>query len=373
MKSSRIRDDHFVDFWLPAAKPEISILMPIYNQREFVGAALSSILSQEGIAAEIMVSDDGSDDGTFDEALRVISGRIEKADCAHTIVVRRGKNRLWRDHLPLLVDNSRCDLVCQAHGDDLSAASRCRNLVSVFKADLGVSLVTSEAAIFVNPRDRDRLSTANGQSIKLYEFSQSEILDGHELLSGSLPAWRKSAVEGFPRLDKSFSAASHDRILAFRASLTGKVMLLKAPLVNRRIHPSQSSNLIFHEPDRNCSFGLSLLRMNALSAMKRDLLKAGEKGFVGREKMDMLEKDINGRLEAFQKSLIESFRIYTNSGKHISWVDDRTIHKLNNNFIKKIKFRALSIVLLVLKQGKGALRFIRSFSAKSITGSKKGK
>lgn len=105
MRLPSIGKDRFVEVHPSDAEPEISILMPLYNQRKYVGAAVASSLAQEGVVAEIVISDDGSEDGTLDKALRVVSAWLKKRRCRHRIVVRAGKNRLWRDHLPLLVDS----------------------------------------------------------------------------------------------------------------------------------------------------------------------------------------------------------------------------------------------------------------------------
>jgi hypothetical protein len=343
MRLPSIGKDRFVEIRPADSEPEISILMPVYNQRKYVGAAVASALAQEGVVAEIIVSDDGSEDGTFDEALRAVCGWLEKRQCRHRIVVRAGANRLWRDHLPLLVDNSSCDVVCQAHGDDLSAATRCRALVDAFHSDTLISLITSEEASFCGGGHRVEATDLTG---KLEPFTHDEILDAHPSLIGALLAWRKSAVGCFPRLDRNFSAASHDRILAFRASLAGKVMLLKLPLVRRRVHPLQASRLLHHEPDKRCRFGHSLFRISAFLAMKQDLQRACELGLIDQMKKDALEGQIDTRLSAFQQTLVESFRVYSLAGKQITWVDDAAIRKANGTLKTRLRIGALSLVRL---------------------------
>lgn len=59
--------------------PKVSVLLPVRNGEPYFAAALDSILSQEGIAFEVIVVDDGSTDGTSallaacpDPRLRVI-------------------------------------------------------------------------------------------------------------------------------------------------------------------------------------------------------------------------------------------------------------------------------------------------------------
>lgn len=46
--------------------PEISVVVPAYNARRWLGATLDSILAQQDVAIEVLVVDDGSNDGTAD-------------------------------------------------------------------------------------------------------------------------------------------------------------------------------------------------------------------------------------------------------------------------------------------------------------------
>jgi len=366
MHLPKIDYNHFIELLSPQTTPEISILMPLYNQKEYIESSISSVLAQRGICAEIIISDDASKDGTFEEALRVISKWLEKHECGHKIVVRRGKQRLWRDHLPLLVDNACCDLVCQSHGDDISATDRCLKLFCVFKAEPLISLVGSESSSFISSQKQGWGIRATDGCENLYQYTYNEIIDGQYCLIGAFLAWRKSAVNYFARLDSQFSAVAHDRILAFRSSLTGKVMLLQSPLVKKRKHLFQSRNWLFHEPYKHCSFGSSLERISVLWAMKRDLYKAADLGLISLEKKNMLEGEINKRLDVFQQSLIESYRIYTHDRKHIAWVDDDTIQSMNINFIDKIKLYVEKIIKMTLtkRQASVFLNFIRGFTAK---------
>ncbi|MEE9914115.1 MAG: glycosyltransferase [Deltaproteobacteria bacterium] len=360
---SRTADyDHFVELRPSQAPPGISVLMPVYNQRAYVGAAITSALAQQGIVAEIIFSDDGSSDGTFEEALQIIDGWLKKNECPHRIIVRRGKQRLWRDHLPLLIDRAGCDLVCQAHGDDLSAATRCRKLVQVFTADPLISLAASEAALFTGFRNPEGEGRIKEGAKSLYPFSDSDLIDGHRFLIGALLAWRKSAVKGFPRLDRRFSATSHDRILTFRASLAGKVVLLQEPLVHRRAHPHQASRLLYHEPNRNSDFGRSLLWMNAFWAMKRDLSRAMDLDLIGQDKKNRLEGEINRRMDAFQQRLLESFRRYTYAGQYIAWVDDETLRKMKVTFMSTVKMYIEPVIMRFWRITGPLLNFMRRMS-----------
>jgi hypothetical protein len=56
--------------------PKVSVAIPSYNHAPFVGAALRSVLDQSFQDFEIVVTDDGSQDTTVDEAQRIRDPRI---------------------------------------------------------------------------------------------------------------------------------------------------------------------------------------------------------------------------------------------------------------------------------------------------------
>ena len=47
-----------------AATPEISVLMPARNAMPWLAACVESVLTQRDVELELVVGDDGSDDGT---------------------------------------------------------------------------------------------------------------------------------------------------------------------------------------------------------------------------------------------------------------------------------------------------------------------
>ncbi len=70
--------------------PEVSIIIPVYNDEECIGRAIKSALGQTLAAVEVVVVDDGSTDGTPD-IIRQFEGRIislRQDNCGTVAVVR---------------------------------------------------------------------------------------------------------------------------------------------------------------------------------------------------------------------------------------------------------------------------------------------
>mgnify|MGYP002510275322 CR=1 FL=1 len=55
-------------------KPEVSIIVPVFNVRDYIGECVRSLKGQTFEDFEVVLVDDGSDDGSLDEALRVADG-----------------------------------------------------------------------------------------------------------------------------------------------------------------------------------------------------------------------------------------------------------------------------------------------------------
>src|SRR5438270_2822518 len=62
--------------------PEVSVVMPTFNHREFVGEAIESVLAQE-VALELLIQDDCSTDGTWDLIAGLRDPRVHAMQSAH--------------------------------------------------------------------------------------------------------------------------------------------------------------------------------------------------------------------------------------------------------------------------------------------------
>lgn len=300
--------------------PEISILMPVFEQAEHVRAAVLSVLAQRGVVAEIIISDDSSADGTYSAVHEGIKEALLSKTVPHRVVLRRGRQRLWRDHLPLLVEMAQSDIVCQAHGDDLAHADRARKIVEVFRQFPHCSMVAS--AYEVIPA---HASGELGQKLLVPSITERQVICGHPNLLGCNMAWRRSRMLGFTRLDTAFSPVSHDRILAFRALLSGSILLLEQSLVQRREHAKQAHRLSFDEPDPTGMFGWSIMGLVHLFAMKRDLATACAAGLVNPQQQQALASTLDDVIAAVNYDIVESYGTHTRNGLHIAWIDRATM------------------------------------------------
>jgi cellulose synthase/poly-beta-1,6-N-acetylglucosamine synthase-like glycosyltransferase/peptidoglycan/xylan/chitin deacetylase (PgdA/CDA1 family) len=74
----------------PGTAPDITVLVPAYNEASVIGSTLDSLLVQEGCDAEIIVIDDGSTDGTVAAAARAGVRVIQQANTGKWAALNRG-------------------------------------------------------------------------------------------------------------------------------------------------------------------------------------------------------------------------------------------------------------------------------------------
>lgn len=321
--------DDFILVSPGTGSPEITVLMPIFNQKDFVVEAVESVLAQRGVVAEIIVSDDASEDGTFEAALACVTRWLEQHGPRHRIVLRRGTTRLRRDHLALLVDEAGCDLVFQAHGDDVSHPDRARILLQVFQENPHAAMTTTTAHEMDAAGRMQAEPAPMPSSLQISRYPMGALLDGDPLLIGFALAWRRSSLARFARLDSNLAAVSHDRIMAFRAGLAGQVLLIHVPLVIRRNHEGNWYKILFDRRDQVAKdFGSIFFGLSRLRTMLSDVAKAQQIGMMDPAPCEEISGRIRWLLEEHQEALFKVFRELTRSGRHLAWLDEKSMLEL---------------------------------------------
>lgn len=97
--------------------PTISVAMSVYNGERFLAAAIDSVLSQTFSDFELLILDDGSNDGT-----EAILGAYERRDPRVRLIVR--ENRGLVASLNELLANARAPIVARMDADDICKPNR---------------------------------------------------------------------------------------------------------------------------------------------------------------------------------------------------------------------------------------------------------
>lgn len=201
--------------------------MLAYNQQATVRAAAESLLDQSGEPLEILLSDDASEDGTFD----VISAMARDYRGPHLVqAVRNERNLGIGAHLNALVDRSRGDLLIVAAGDDVSRPERAKTLADAWLAsNRQLDLIASP---LISMDDQGRL----GDRIEVDDLRQWQGVDAwiarKPYVVGAAHAWTRRLFQAFGPLDADI--AYEDQIMAFRAISRGAAATVSQALVHYR-------------------------------------------------------------------------------------------------------------------------------------------
>jgi glycosyltransferase involved in cell wall biosynthesis len=308
----------------PENTPEISVLMPMWNSERTVVAAVTSILEQQGCVAEILISDDCSNDQTLNSVRTLLGGYKGP----HGVRLFSNQERLGIDHIITLVDLASCGLLVQAHSDDQSLPLRLARLLALHR-ETNAPLITS-SVIWQSSRHSQAEALPKTFSPGWVPFEAIVGNANVSVLWGARYCMARQLFEKFPRLDSSYLSIGHDVLQAFRAFLLGGVWLTQEQLLRCGWHEGQWSKRLW---DRSCpasdNFGFALHRLGIVKAMFRDLNYASDQGMVNRDLAENLAKSINIVISKLIDLLIASRDQMRKDGMNILWASDGDLAAAN--------------------------------------------
>lgn len=208
-------------------RPLVTFAVLAYQQEELVRQAIEAAFAQTYSPLEIILSDDGSCDRTFE----VIERMAAAYDGPHSVRVNRNRENLGLiGHVNAIFEMARGEIVLLAAGDDVSLPERTERVVSAFGEGADVMLVHSPV---------ERID-AVGTMLGLWHAPMRGKPDdtGSLALSlglhlGASAGYRKVVFDRFgPIVERS---AYEDLVLGFRARLLGRLVGLDLPLVRYRV------------------------------------------------------------------------------------------------------------------------------------------
>jgi glycosyltransferase involved in cell wall biosynthesis len=212
----------------PAERPLVSILLITYRQRDFVAAAIRGALAQTYSPLEILISDDCSDDGTFETA----SSAVADYSGPHRIVLNRNEQNLGIGaHLSKLAQMSHGELLFVAAGDDISLPQRCAAVVEAWlQRDRKPDLIATDL-LDLDYAGTQILGTIQPAELERYR-GFADWAQGYPYVVGAAHTWTRRLFERFGGMPPQMS--SEDLIMTFRAIMSGGAISLRQALVQYR-------------------------------------------------------------------------------------------------------------------------------------------
>lgn len=216
--------------------PKISIVLPVYNSARYLPECLDSILAQDFRDLEILISDDGSTDGSTD----IIKNYAEKD--ARIRWWRNEKNLGLTGNHNAVMRAARGEFIKFVHQDDkILQPSALAKMLAPLEHDASVSLVGS-ASELIN-------SKSQGLAVRNF-FQKTQTLDGRDVIvkcleenknilgEPSLVMFRRSqAARGFDSRYRQIV----DMEFWFHLLEQGRFAYVAEPLFGFRVHPQQAS------------------------------------------------------------------------------------------------------------------------------------
>jgi glycosyltransferase involved in cell wall biosynthesis len=213
--------------------PTVSVLMPVYNRKEYAPLAVESILGQTFGDFEFIIVDDGSTDGVS-EILR----RSAAAD--PRIVLIEQENTGYAVALNQALERARGDFIARMDSDDISLPSRFALQVEFLGANPQVVAVGGQALRI--DEDGDPLSPLVQHTDPLE--IEKKVLGVIDSSKGGLvhPSvmMRKAALDKIGGYRPEFEPAE-DRDLWLRLSEVGQLANLSETILHYRMHSGSVS------------------------------------------------------------------------------------------------------------------------------------
>ncbi|WP_422049020.1 glycosyltransferase [Shimia sp.] len=219
------------------AQLSLSYILLTYNQKNTVREAVVSALKQDVPDLEIVITDDHSTDGTFDEIEAVVAAY----NGPHRIILNRNpKNLGLAGNIDMAHRLSSGDVLVAAAGDDLSYPQRCRRIQEAFSRGSPLLVCSYVQAIDPegNPVPGDFRTALFYRSWNLTQAAKSKAL-----YIGATGAWHRSLYENYGPMDPT---AYEDLVFGFRAALEDRVTVLEEELVQYRLGLGLTSSDFSH-------------------------------------------------------------------------------------------------------------------------------
>jgi glycosyltransferase involved in cell wall biosynthesis len=209
----------------------------MFNHERYVREQLESLQAQWRPDIDLLVIDDGSEDGSMDVAARFLS-----ANGAMPATMLR--NALPRNvgAFESILKYTRSDILIQADSDDICLPGRIDKILDCFVRDPNCRLVTSNA-FRTNGDIVLGLLNANYEDCVFADPIEAARKAGEIRCVGATSAMHRSIIEMFP-LDVELCPFVFDQISFFRAVLLGTHHYLAEPLVGWRQHGSNTSHIM---------------------------------------------------------------------------------------------------------------------------------
>ena len=255
-------------------EPHVTLALVSYNSVDYIEEATVSVLNQDYPEIELLLSDDGSTDSTFQRmfatARKLGAGRPLK-------ISRRVPNLGLASHVNEIFSQASGDIIIFAAGDDVSLPHRVRETIKAF-LQFPNAMAVSFTDDVINAQSEIIQSAPPGGSVQVLTL-QSLFVEPNKHPSGASRAYRKEVFHQFGPLD--INCPTEDTPLMLRSLMLGDIVTCAFPAIQYRRHSGSLTG-----GSRYLGMNLEVIRNQQL----RDLTYALKMHFIDSATFSRIQK-----------------------------------------------------------------------------------
>lgn len=282
------------------ARPLVTFALFAYNQEKYVQEAVRAALAQDYRPLQIILSDDGSTDRTFE----LMQDEARACPAGVDVLLNRNEPNLGvADHINKIVDMAAGEYLVMASGDDISLPERTSISVAALLDDQQGRLTLHSA---VNNMDDSGNVLWLRQNPHRNNFASPQaVIDKDVYLTGSSVTVHRTMYAHFPPLHQG--VVNEDKVTAFRCAFRGGAIYIEQPLVHYRegVGVSTLNGAILSgrdDPAREAKYIKTgaIRRLAVLQQMKIDCMGNSLEREVEPALLRKLDRDIQAKRHALR-------------------------------------------------------------------------
>ncbi len=204
-----------------------AIVLYAYNQEDCVRNAVRSILAQDCEPIDILLSDDCSQDATFD----VLKQEAAAYDGPHRIQLNKNPENLGVvEHIHRVFALIDADVIINCAGDDLCQPQRARRTIETFESERPLLVCSHGKVEYADGSPAPRVYAKADFYHRLDALKASSSM---QLYLGATAAWHRDIFAKYGPI--LFNECFEDLVFGFRAVLEGRVAVIDEDLITYRL------------------------------------------------------------------------------------------------------------------------------------------
>lgn len=219
--------------------PLVSVIIPVFNSLNFISEAIESVLYQTYKNIEIIIIDDGSNDGTYELLIEKYSANEKINVLTHELRLNKGVNQSRR----LGVNFSNGEFLAFLDADDIFEKNKIECQLNIMKNNIDVVLVHSKVH-FINEIDNSDIYfdfSFASKSIK-YEINLQKFINANHICNSTVLVRKNKFSKVNLIINQGFQY--EDWIQWIILSEHGKFFYLNESTTSYRYHSQSSSSLL---------------------------------------------------------------------------------------------------------------------------------